>query len=118
MWPAPVIGDVDPEWVKLGQEKNGVNDTTRPGGSGARYPAGWYLLHTDFANLAGAIAMPGSETWNSAAVSGEATELSSAICCCVSTPPATSGRSFPLLMAVGTTKEAATRSALEDRLRT
>jgi hypothetical protein len=115
MWPAPVSGDVDPEWVKLGQEKNGVNDTTRPGGSGARYPAGWYLLHTDFANLAGAIAMPGSEPGILPPYQEKPQSYPLQFVLRFD-PARDSGRSFPLLMAVGTTKEAATRSALEDRL--
>ena len=62
MWPAPASSSVDPEWKNV-DENAGVpeNDTTRPGGIGARYPAGWYMLHTDFDGLAGAIAMPGTE---------------------------------------------------------
>ena len=115
MWPAPVSGDVDPEWVRLGQERNGVNDTTRPGGSGARYPAGWYLLHTDFANLAGAIAMPGSEPGILPPYQEKPQSYPLQFVLRFD-PARDSGRSFPLLMAVGTTKEAATRSALEDRL--
>lgn len=28
MWPAPISGDVDPEWIKLGGTQDTINDTT------------------------------------------------------------------------------------------
>lgn len=116
MWPAPVSGSVNGEWVDVGPAHNAMlNDTTRPGGNGAQYPAGWYMLHTDFANLAGAIAMPGT-------VPGimppyqekpKAYPLQFVL---HFDPMQDHGRFFPLLMAVATTKESATRPALENQL--
>jgi glycogen debranching enzyme len=116
MWPAPVSGEVNPEWVKVGQTENRVNDTTRPGGSRAQYPAGWYVLHTDFADLAGAIAMPGSEPGILPPYQEKPQSYPLQFVLRFD-PERDSGRSYPLLMAIGTTKENATRSALEDRLR-
>jgi hypothetical protein len=115
MWPAPISGDVDAEWVKLASPGGALNDTTRPGGVGAQYPAGWYMLHTDFKDLAGAIAMPDS-------VPGimppyqEKPQTYPLQFVLRFDPKRDRGRSFPLLMAVGTTIETATRGALEDRL--
>lgn len=116
MWPAPISGDVDPEWVKVGHATDAVvNDTTRPGGTGAQYPAGWYMLHTDFANLAGAIAMPGSEPGIMPPYQ-EKPQTYPLQFVLRFDPSRDSGRVFPLLMTVGTTKESATRVALESRL--
>src|SRR6185437_13818050 len=42
MWPHPVEGTPSPEWVKRGD-------------------SGFYLLHMDFPNIAGAVAMPGTQ---------------------------------------------------------
>lgn len=117
MWPAPISGDVDPEWVKADQNADTVvNDTTRPGGSGTEYPAGWYMLHTDFSDLAGAIALPGS-TPGILAPYQEKPQKYPLQFVLRFDPKRDSGRSFPLLMAVSTTKESATRSALESKLR-
>jgi hypothetical protein len=116
MWPAPVSSDVNPEWVRLDQTKNAVlNDTTRPGGSGTAYPTGWYMLHTDLPDLAGAIALPGSEPGILAPYQ-EKPQTYPLQFVLHFDPTRDSGHSFPLLMAVGTTKETATRSALEGQL--
>jgi hypothetical protein len=116
MWPAPISGDVDPEWVKVNQAAGAVvNDTTRPGGSAAAYPAGWYMLHTDFANLAGAVAMPGSEPGILPPYQ-EKPQTYPLQFVLNFDPTRDSGRLFPLLMAVGTTKETATKPALENLL--
>jgi glycogen debranching enzyme len=116
MWPAPISSDVNPEWVQLGQSKNALlNDTTRPGGSGAAYPPGWYMLHTDLPDLAGAIALPGSEPGILAPYQ-EKPQTYPLQFVLHFDPKRDSVHSFPLLMAVGTTKETATRSALEAQL--
>jgi glycogen debranching enzyme len=116
MWPAPISGNVDPEWVKLGQPRDVViNDTTRPGGSGAQYPDGWYMLHTDFPNLAGAIALPGSEPGILPPYQ-EKPQTYPLQFILHFDPARDTGHTFPLLMAVGTTRESATRTALEARL--
>jgi hypothetical protein len=116
MWPAPISGDVDPEWVKVDPRRNTTDtDPTRSGGSDALSRAGWYMLHTDFADLAGAIALPGSEPGILPPYQ-ERPRIYPLQFVLRFDPRRDSGRSFPLLMAVGTTKEAATRAALEDRL--
>lgn len=114
MWPAPISGDVDPEWVPL-RHPVALNDTTRPGGSGAEYPAGWYMLHTDFDHLAGAIALPGSEPGILSPYQEEphAYPLQFEL---RFDPKKDSGRYYPLLMAVGTTAATATEQALEAKL--
>jgi hypothetical protein len=118
MWPAPISSGVDPEWVKVSDaDAASMNDTVRPGGAGASYPAGWYMLHTDLPGLAGAIAMPDSEpgilppyqekpqTWPLQFVLHY-------------DPERDNGRSYPLLMAVGVTPQTATKQALENLLAT
>jgi hypothetical protein len=116
MWPAPISSDVNPEWVKVGEASSAVmNDTTRPGGSGAAYPAGWYMLHTDRDDLAGAVALPGSEPGILAPYQEKPQTYPLQLILRFD-PKRDSGRSFPLLMAMGTTKETATRQALETKL--
>jgi hypothetical protein len=116
MWPAPISGDVDPEWIKLNPAHNApINDTTRPGGSGAEYPAGWYMLHTDFANLAGAIALPGSEPGILSPYQDEphAYPLQFVL---RFDPKQDTHRYYPLLMAVATTEATAAEPALAAKL--
>jgi hypothetical protein len=116
MWPAPISSDVSPEWVKVGEVSGAVmNDTTRPGGSGAAYPAGWYMLHTDRDDLAGAVALPGSEPGILPPYQEKPQTYPLQLVLRFD-PKRDSGRSFPLLMAVGATKETATRQALETKL--
>ena len=116
MWPAPVSGSVSPEWIAVNRGPGTtLNDTTRPGGLGAVHPAGWYMLHTDFPDLAGAIALPG-------AVPGilqpyqERPATYPLQFVLRFDPKSDDGHFVPLLMAVGTTPETATRQALEQRL--
>ena len=115
MWPAPISGNVDPEWVKVDSANAALNDTTRPGGSGAAYPAGWYMLHTDLDHLAGAVAMPGSEPGILAPYQ-EKPHTYPLQFQLQFDPKRDVGRYYPLLMAVGTTKESATREALAGKL--
>jgi glycogen debranching enzyme len=117
MWPAPISGSVDPEWVKLNDHSGeAINDTTLPGGKSAEYPAGWYMLHTDFDTLAGAIAMPGSEPGILAPYQ-EKPEIYPLQFVLRIDPRRDAGKYFPLLMAVGTTKESATEQALAEKLK-
>jgi hypothetical protein len=116
MWPAPISSDVSPEWVKVDRSSNAVmNDTTRPGGSAAAYPAGWYMLHTDRDDLAGAVALPGSEPGILPPYQEKPQTYPLQLVLHFD-PKRDSGRSFPLLMAVGTTRETATRQALETQI--
>lgn len=116
MWPAPVSGSVDGEWVDAAPARNAsLNDTTRPGGNGAQYPAGWYMLHTDFVNLAGAIAMPGTAPGIMPPYQEKPKAYPLQFVLNFD-PTRDHGRFFPLLMAVATNKEAATKTALESQL--
>lgn len=115
MWPAPISGNVDPEWVKVDAASAVMNDTTRPGGAGAAYPAGWYMLHTDLDHLAGAVAMPGSEPGILAPYQEKPHTYPLQLLLHFD-PKKDSGRYYPLLMAAGTTKESATKEALAGKL--
>ena len=115
MWPAPLSGDVSPEWVKVNASDAGMNDTTRPGGAGAHYPAGWYMLHTDLDHLAGAVAMPGTEPGILAPYQEKPHTYPLQFLVHFD-PKKDSGRFYPLLMAVGTTGESATEQALAEKL--
>jgi hypothetical protein len=116
MWPAPISGDVDPEWIKLDDhEHTPENDTTRPGGIAAEYPSGWYMLHTDFENLAGAIALPGSEPGILAPYQEKPHTYPLQFVLRFD-PKLDSHRYYPLLMAVGTSAETATPKALAAQL--
>ncbi len=116
MWPAPVSGDAVPEWVKLDAPDAELTDTTRPGGKAAAYPAGWYMLHTDFDHLAGAVAMPGSTPGILAPYQEKPKQYPLQFVLRFD-PKQGSGRYYPLLMAVATTKEDATQQALGNKLK-
>lgn len=117
MWPAPISGDVDPEWVKVNESPNAkLNDTTRPGGEAAAYPPGWYMLHTDMADLAGAVAMPGA-TPGILAPYQEKPHTYPLQFVLQFDPKKDQGKFYPLLMAVGTTRASATKEALEAQLK-
>jgi glycogen debranching enzyme len=77
--------------------------------------SGWYMVHTDFADLAGAIALPSGEPGIMPPYQEKPQSYPLQFVLRFD-PARDSGRSFPLLMAVGTTKETATRSVLEARL--
>lgn len=96
MWPKPSQGTPSAEWVKEGS-------------------SGFYVLHTDFPNLAGAVAMPGTGPGIMAPYQEKPhfypVQLK------LHYDPARDGRRyFPLLMAVGRTTETATNAALRDDL--
>ncbi len=117
MWPAPISGNVDAEWVKLEQGANAtLNDSTRPGGVSASYPAGWDMLHTDLPNLAGALAIPGAEPGILAPYQEKPQTYPLQFVLRID-PKRDAGKYFPLLMAVGTTKESSEKQALADRLK-
>jgi glycogen debranching enzyme len=93
MWPAPGSGTTSAEWIADGA-------------------TGLYLLHTDSAELAGAVALPGA-THEIAAVSqglrgSERLELHLHV-----DPTRDRGKIYSLLMAVGRNHESATREALQ-----
>ncbi len=99
MWPQPTQGLPSAEWVK-------------------RESSGFYVLHTDFPNLAGAVAMPNAQPGIMAPYQEKPhfypLELKLRY-----EPKRDKDSYFPLLMAVGTTPATATNAALEgmiDRL--
>jgi glycogen debranching enzyme len=96
MWPAPNYGPPAPEWVG-----NATN--------------GYYLLHEDFPDLAGAIAMPGTHPGILAPYQ-EKPKVYPLQLILEFDPKRDSGKYFPLTMAVGTTPETATKAALEKKL--
>jgi glycogen debranching enzyme len=101
MWPAENPNAPSPEWVKLGP---GVAD------------GGYYLLHTDFPTLAGAIAMPGTEPGILAPYQERPKEWPLQLI--LHYDPARDGaKYFPLLMAAGDSAENAAGPHLVDELK-
>ena len=96
MWPKPSSGTPSAEWVPRGAN-------------------GFYLLHTDFANLAAAVALPGS-TSGIMAPYQERPQIHPLELILHVDPVKDRQRMFPLLMAIGSTKETAANAALEAKL--
>ena len=96
MWPEPGFGVPSSEWVSQGD-------------------GGLYLLHTDFAQLSGAVALPGA-THGIMAPYQERPKFYPLEFRLHVDPKVDRGRMYPLLMAVGRTKETATGAALEAKL--
>ena len=96
MWPAPSSGFPAAEWVTRG-------------------PSGFYVLHTDFPNLAGAVALPGA-TPGILAPYQESPQTHPLEFHLRFDPKADSGKLYPLLMAVGVTPSTASSAALEATL--
>jgi hypothetical protein len=92
MWPKPSSGNPSAEWVPQG-------------GSGL------YVLHTDFDNLCGAVALPGAVSGMMAPYQERPQSHPLELILHVD-PAKDRGKFYPLLMAVGTTKETATNAAL------
>jgi glycogen debranching enzyme len=96
MWPQFSQGLPSAEWVKQGA-------------------GGFYLLHTDFPNLSGAIGMPGAQRGIMAPYQEKPhfypLELNLHY-----DPKRDTNHYFPLLMAVGTTVETATNATLQEKL--
>ena len=97
MWPEPNFGTPSAEWVTQGA-------------------SGLYLLHTDFPEFAGAVALPGA-THGIMAPFQERPEVYPLEFHLHVDPKTDRGRIYPLLMAVGRTKETATSAVLEAKLR-
>jgi hypothetical protein len=96
MWPAANFNRPDPEWVAQGN-------------------TGYYLLHTDSAELAGAVAMPGTQPGILAPYQERPKDYPLQLV--LSYDPARDGsKYFPLLMASGTTRAAAAAPALVAQL--
>ena len=94
MWPKPSPGTASPEWV------------AQPGA---------YILHTDFPDLAGAVAIPGSQPGTMAPYQ-EKPQVHPLEFRLHVDPVQDRGKAFPLLMAVGQTAATATNDKLLSRL--
>lgn len=105
MWPAPQFGNADAEWVPL--NPRAPNGLTQPG---------WYMLHTDWPELAAAVAMPGTLPGILAPYQ-ERPKFYQTQLILHYDPKTDRGKAYPLLMAVGRTRAAATPASLEAALR-
>ncbi len=94
MWPQLSQGTASPEWV------------AKPG---------MYVVHTDFENLAGAVAIPGAQPGVLAPYQ-EKPQVHPLELKLHFDPKRDTGKAFPLLMAVGQTAATATSAALAERL--
>jgi glycogen debranching enzyme len=97
MWPKPSSGSPSAEWVANGH-------------------SGVYLLHTDFPNLAAAVALPGAMPGIMAPYQ-ERPQIHPLELILHFDPAKDRGALYPLLMAVGQTRETATNAALEAKLK-
>ena len=104
MWPAANYNTPSPEWVPLGSEP--ANQV---------HGGGYYILHTDANDLAGAVAMPGTAPGILPPYQERPKEYPLQLL--LSYDPARDGdRYFPLLMAAGTSAASATKGALTAQL--
>jgi glycogen debranching enzyme len=105
MWPAPQMGNADAEWIPLNPHT--VNGLAEPG---------WYMLHTDWPELSAAVAMPGTLPGILAPYQ-ERPKFYQTQLILHYDPKTDRGKAYPLLMATGRTREAASRESLEAALR-
>ncbi len=96
MWPALSSGQPSAEWVPRGA-------------------SGLYVLHSDFPDFAGAVALPGA-TYGIMAPYQERPQTHPLEFHLRVDPKTDRGKMFPLLMAVGSTRETASREALTAKL--
>lgn len=96
MWPERGEGNASPEWVKQGA-------------------SGFYILHTDYPDLAGAVGMPDSQSGVMAPYQ-EKPQFHPLELKLHYDPKRDANRYFPLLMAVGKTVETATERTLQEKL--
>lgn len=105
MWPAPQFGQVSAEWVPL----------TPRVPNGLVVP-GWYMLHTDWPELAAAVAMPGTLPGILQPYQ-ERPKFYPTQFILRYDPKTDRNKAYPLLMVAGRTREAASRNSLEAALR-
>jgi glycogen debranching enzyme len=96
MWPDRSEGRPVPEWIKEGA-------------------SGYYVIHMDYPNMAGAIAMPGAEPGILAPYQEKPTYYPMQLKLHYD-PQRDGAKYFPLLMAVGMTDKTATEEALREKL--
>ncbi len=105
MWPAPQLGQTDAEWIPLNPHV--ANGLTEPG---------WYMLHTDWPELSAAVAMPGTLPGILAPYQ-ERPKFYPTQLILHFDPKTDRGKAYPLLMAMGRTRAAASPASLEAALR-
>jgi glycogen debranching enzyme len=105
MWPAPQLGQTDAEWIPL-----------NPHAPDALTAPGWYMLHTDWPELSAAVAMPGSLPGILPPYQ-ERPKFYPTQLILHYDPKTDRGNAYPLLMAMGRTREAASPASLEAALR-
>jgi glycogen debranching enzyme len=96
MWPTPSSGQPSAEWVVQGA-------------------SGFYVLHSDFPDFAGAVALPGA-TAGVMAPYQERPQTHPLEFRLHVDPKADRGKIYPLLMAMGQTRETASNAALRSKL--
>jgi glycogen debranching enzyme len=104
MWPAPQLGQADAEWIPL--NPHAPNGLTAPG---------WYMLHTDWPGLSAAVAMPGTLPGILPPYQ-ERPKFYPTQLILHYDPKTDRGKAYPLLMAAGRTREAASSRSLEKAL--
>lgn len=118
MWPRANNGIPSAEWVS---PTGSISNSALSAGQSNSAPdsvaalGGYYLLHTDIPELTGALTIPGS-TPGVMAPYQERPEVHAVELHLHINPKRDNGKLFPLLMAVGTTKEDATFTNLGARL--
>jgi glycogen debranching enzyme len=105
MWPAPQLGQTNAEWIPL-----------KPHVSNALGEPGWYMLHTDWPELSAAVAMPGTLPGILAPYQERPKSYPTQLILRYD-PKTDRGKAYPLLMAMGRTRDAASRASLEAALR-
>jgi len=108
MWPERNEGVPGAEWVGGAGTAGGSG---APNDSSSSLASGYYILHSDYPDLAGAVAIPGA-TPGILAPYQERPQVYPVEFNLHIDPARDRGRLFPLLMAVGTTPPAATNAAL------
>ena len=105
MWPAPQFGEVNAEWMPL--DPHAKNGLTSPG---------WYLLHTDWPELAAAVAMPDTLPGILPPYQ-ERPKFYQTQFILHYDPKTDRNKAYPLLLAMGRTSETASSRSLEEALR-
>lgn len=113
MWPQPGKGTPSAEWVKEPVPGPGrpADGTTTPGVGGS----GFYVLHTDYPDFAGAVSIPGAQPGVLAPYQ-ERPQVHPVELKLHFDPQRDAGKYFPLLMAVGESAATASTAALEMQL--
>jgi hypothetical protein len=109
MWPARNEGIPGPEWVASPQAPRSASEGT------AAASSGFYVLHTDYPNLAGALTIPGA-TRGILAPYQERPEFHPLELHLHIDPTRDHNKLYPVLMAAGITPATATNSALASAL--